>query len=520
MNIMKKMRKLTIFTGLLALILSACIEVDPLVEKLEFDRVFTPRQLEVRIRNRTTAEFTWTLREDAQKYVLEISEDSMLFNNIIRTLEVNRDQLPFSVALEGETRYSARLKGTSTETDDSKWATVTFMTDSENIFLPMENDDVKATQATVRWPAGSEVTHLLINPGNIQRPITEAEKTAGVATISGLTGDTNYMVRLLRNTKQRGTISFTTLTDLGGATPVYPEDNLVSVIEAAQPGDVLVLFPGLHAVHQGDVQISKSITIKGFLPHNKPVLNVRFLINAGVNNFHIKDLELAGTYGEPQTILAQAINFNSGTYNLNSVTIEGCIIRNYNQALIYGGSAISKVESLKIDDCIMSNIVNDGGDFIDFRSGHIVDLQITKSTFNRVAAAPRDFIRLDNSASAFPGSKSTILIDKCTFYNVSHSRRILYVRFSQNESTVTNTIFAGPEGYTGYYSNQAATTNPVCSKNNYWNAPAFYTTSSKLDTSTDYTTLDPGFVNVAAGNFKVTNQALIDNAIGDPRWLK
>ena len=181
--IMKKFSKLTIFTGLFALILSACIEVDPLVEKLEFDRVFTPRQLEVRVRNRTTAEFTWVLRDDAQKYVLEISEDSMLFNNIIRTFEINRDQLPFSVALEGETRYSARLKGTSTETGDSKWATVTFMTDTENIFLPMDGDDVKATQATVRWPAGSEVTHLLITPGNTQRPISEAEKAAGIATI-------------------------------------------------------------------------------------------------------------------------------------------------------------------------------------------------------------------------------------------------------------------------------------------------------------------------------------------------
>jgi hypothetical protein len=519
-GIMKKFRTKAIFTGLLAVILTACIEVDPIVEKLEFDRVFTPRQLEVRVRNRTTAEFTWTLRDDAQKYVLEISEDSLLFSTIIRTFELNRNQIPYSVQLEGETRYSARLKGTSTESGDSKWVTVTFMTDTENIFFPVQGDDVKATQATVKWPAGSEVTHLLITPGNIQRPISAAEKTAGAATITGLTGDTGYTVRLFRNTKQRGSITFTTLTDLGGATPVYPEDNLATVIAEAQPGDVLVLFPGNHSLHQGDIQITKSITIKGFLPHNKPVINVRFMINPGVTDFHLKDLELAGTYGEPQTILLQAILFNSGTYNLNSINLEGCIIRNYNQALIYGGSAVSKVQDLTIHDCILSNIVNDGGDFIDFRSGHVANLNITNNTFNRVAAAPRDFIRLDNSSSNFPGSKSNIVIDRCTFYNVSHSRRILYVRFVENASTVTNSIFAGPEGYTGYYSNQAGTTNPVCSKNNYWNAPAFYTTSSKLDVSSDYTTLDPGFVNVAAGNFKVTNQALIDNNIGDPRWLK
>jgi hypothetical protein len=518
---MNKILKYTIlFTGLFSMLLTACIEVDPVVDKLEYERVFTPRQFEVRIRNRTTAEFTWTLRDDARKYVLEISEDSLLFSNIVKTAELTRDQIPYSVALEGETLYSARIKGVNDETGDSKWATITFRTDSENIFFPVADGDVGANEALLKWPAGSEVTHFIINPGNIQRQISAAEKAAGQATITGLTGTTQYTVILARDSKQRGTVSFTTLVDLGGATPVYPEDNLAEKIENAQPDDVLILFPGHHNSVQGDIQISKSITIKGYLPYDKPVLNVRFVLNQGVSNFHVKDLELAGTYGEPQTILAQTIFFNSGTYNVSSVIIEGCLIRNYNQALIYGGSAILKLENLHIDDCIMSEIVNDGGDFIDFRSGYVAGLKITNSTFNRVAAAPRDFIRLDNSSSNFPGSLSTVLIDRCTFWNVSHSRRILYVRFVSNESTVTNSIFAGPEGYTGYYSNQAATTNPVCSRNNYWNAPAFYTTSSKLDLSSDYTTLNPGFENVAAGNFKVSNQALIDNQIGDPRWLK
>jgi len=518
---MNKIIKYTIlFAGMFSMFLTACIEVDPVVDKLEFERVFTPRQFEVRIRNRVTAEFTWTLRDDAKKYILEISEDSLQFGKIVKTAELDRTQIPYSVALEGETLYSARLKGISDDTGDSKWIAITFRTESENIFFPVADGDITANEAVVKWPAGSEVTHLIINPGNIQRPVTADEKAAGVATITGLTGDTQYTVVLVRENKQRGTVSFTTLVDLGGAIPVYPSDNLADIIASANSGDVLILFPGHHNAVQGDLQIEKSLTIKGYLPYDKPVLNVRFVMNQGVNNFHIKDLELVGTYGEPQTVLAQTIFFNPGTYNVSSVFIEGCIIRNYNQALIYGGSAILKLESLAIDDCIMSDIVNDGGDFIDFRSGHVTELKITNSTFNRVAAAPRDFIRLDNSSSNFPGSLSTVLIDRCTFWNVSHSRRILYVRFIDNESLVTNSIFAGPEGYTGYYSNQSATTNPVCSRNNYWNAPAFYTTSSKLDLSSDYTTLDPGFANIAAGNFKVSNQALIDNQIGDPRWLK
>jgi len=30
----------------------------------------------------------------------------------------------------------------------------------------------------------------------------------------------------------------------------------------------------------------------------------------------------------------------------------------------------------------------------------------------------------------------------------------------------------------------------------------------------------PGFTDAANGNFKVSNQTIIDNEIGDPRWRK
>jgi hypothetical protein len=140
-----------------------------------------------------------------------------------------------------------------------------------------------------------------------------------------------------------------------------------------------------------------------------------------------------------------------------------------------------------------------------------------------VAALPRDFIRLDNSSGNFPGSLSTVLINRCTFYQVSNSRRILYVRFLDNAITVSNTIFAGADAtYTGYYSNQPNTSQPVCSNNNYFNAPSFLggVTNGKFDISGTHRTLNPGFVNAEGGNFKVTNEDLIIYSIGDPRWLQ
>jgi hypothetical protein len=508
----------------LIMMLPACQEVDPLVEELEFDRVFTPYEFEVRIRNRTTAEFLWAQRENAEKYVLEIHQDSLQFENLVYTAEIGPDAQPYQVLLDGETQYSARLKATSSATGDSKWQTLTFQTEFENIFESMGDNDIEATSATLRWPAGSDVTHLLVLPDNTERPITDDEKAAGAATITGLTGETTYTVRIFRGEKQRGEVSFTTLIDIGNATPVYPEDDLSLVIEAASDGDVLALFPGVYEVFTGIITVNKSLSIRGVYPNDKPVVFVKFDLTAPVSNFEAINLEMVGTHPNMLEPLPQAFNFVDGTYNVNSVKIDGCIIRDFGRALIYGGgSVIIKLESLTINNCVMQNIVNDGGDFIDFRGGHVVNLEITNSTFNNVAASPRDFIRLDDSSGSFPGSKSTVLIDRCTFYNVSNSRRILYVRFIENEITVSNTIFAGADAtYSAYYSNQTKTAAPNFIKNNYWNASSFISgeiTNGVFDTSGTHTTVNPGFTNPENGDFTLSNDDLIFGGIGDPRWI-
>lgn len=506
------------------MMLPACEEIDPLVEELEYDRVFTPRDFEVRIRNRTTAEFLWAQRDDAEKYILEIHEDSLLFENLVHTAELDPAQQPYQVLLDGETVYSARLKGTSTKTSDSKWMTITFQTEFENIFLPMADEDIEATAATLRWPAGSDVTHLLILPGNTERPITNDEKAAGVATLTGLTGETTYTVRIFRDEKQRGEVTFTTLIDIGDATPVYPEDDIAAMIENAADGDVLALFPGVYEVFTGTITINKSISIRGIYPNDKPVVFVKFELGESVTNFEAVNLEMVGTHPNLLETLPQAFAFADGTYNVNSVTIDGCTIRDFGRALIYGGSSVvMKLESLTINNSIVQNIVNGGGDFIDFRGGHVVNLDVTNSTFNNVAADPRDFIRLDNSSSAFPASKSTVLIDKCTFYNVSDSRRILYVRFFENETTVSNTIFAGAdETYSAYYSNQSSTSPPTFNNNNYWNASSFLSgeiSNGVFDTSGTHTTHDPGFADPENGDFTISNDDLIFGGVGDPRWI-
>ncbi|MBX2963524.1 MAG: fibronectin type III domain-containing protein [Cyclobacteriaceae bacterium] len=508
---------------------SACEDkIDPLITDLEVGRVFAPTGLEARVRNLTQIELTWNLRDDAAHYIVEFSEDDPGFTNIIRTITVMPHEIPLLETFAGETEYSIRVKGVSANTSvaDSRWATTVIMTAQENIFLPIEDGDIDATEATLRWVANSEVTHLLINPGSVTRIITAGEVTAGVATITGLTGDTDYTVALMRDTKSRGTVNFSTLIDVGDAVRVYPEDDLNAVITDAAPGEVLVLFPGDYTVFTGLIVLNKSITIRGLYPFDKPKLHVQFSLEGGASAIEFRDIDMSGN-----GTLNDLFRYNTANVTFGSLVIDGCYVHDFTRSFVAGNASATTVQSVVVNNTIVTNVETSGGDFIDFRNTYLADLKLTNSTFNNSSTA-RDFIRMDGVAPASglsgTGLTSTVLVDHCTIYRACNNatvstRRLLYVRFNANVLTVRNSIIAESGGF---YSNQATTSQHTSSNNNYFNAPRFHDASFevianlKVDVSGNFTTLDPGFVNAAAGNFKVSNQTLLDNSVGDPRWLQ
>jgi hypothetical protein len=507
---MKTYLSIPLIIATMSFVWLACEDLaDPIVEEIEFDRALAPTGLESRIRNQITVELDWNVRNDADHYVVEFSEDSLEFNTIIFTDEVRPDELPYQKTFAGETRYSARVKAVGTDgLAESKWSVVTIETDAENIFLPIAPGNVQETYAILNWPAGSDVTHFVINPGNTERQITAEEIAAGEATLGGLTVATDYTVTIYNGSKRRGTIPFFTTRSAN----VFPENDLAAVIAEAVDGAELVLAAGNYTT-AAVISLNKSLSIVAQDPNNRPVVNVAFDIAAGVADVELADLELVGTN------YTTVFNLTTAGVEHNSISISNCKIRDYGRQLIYGNVA-AKLGSLTIDNCVVSNFIAGGGDFIDFRQAYVTNVSVTNSTFHN-APNGRDFIRLDAATTyTATGLTSTVLIDHCTFYGVSNTQdRILYVRFDANSLTVKNSIFAATDGY---FTNQPATTQPVCSKNNYFNAAGFitpaYVTNAKHDDSGTHTTLDPGFLDPTNGDFTISNQALIDDAIGDPRW--
>ena len=509
------------YKGLLTVFLMAVIGCESyneaVLEDIGATRTFSPIELKATVKNQTTVELNWTAKEEADHYTVQFSADDPEFKTIYKTVEVTAKELPVRVALEGETVYSIRVKAVSgAGLADSKWSVITATTLSEQILFPVQAADIEATQITLRWAPNSTITQITVSPGNISHTITPAEKTAGVAIVTGLTGETAYNATLFNGTKKRGVVSFTTGIDIGKGILVKPTDDLSAKVAAADPDAILVLMPGDYTAFTGEVILNKPITIRGLRPDNKPLLHNKFTLNAGATTVSLIDLDING-----DKIQSDAVKYNEVSTAYGALLISGCNVHDFVKSFItQTATGITKITSVTVENTVVTNITTVQGDCIDFRTSHLASLTLRNSTFNNCATA-RDFIRIDNALNITgTGLTTTVLVDACTISNkaMTASNRILYVRFANNASTIRNTLFETP---LAMYTNQASTTAPTFLNNNYFNSAALYTAgvaAVKYDASGTYGTLDPQFVSSTAGNFTVKNQTIIDKKVGDPRW--
>lgn len=487
------------------------------VKEINYDRLFSPTSLSSTVINNVNVRLQWTKNSLAESYSIELfADDSLSFSGSpARTItDVKASQLPYVVeGLDGATRYSARVKAVSSSISESKWSPgVTFKTGTENILLPFEDRDVTAESVTLRWTAGQTATSIVVQPGNITHNVTSSEIVAGVASVSGLNPETEYTAQLMNNDKVRGTVSFKTLVDIGNAIPVTPEDDFLALLQTAEDGDAFALFPGVYG-DASKFEVSKNIEIKGVYPFDKPILN-GYITISGNSSLTLENIIIDGGDLKDRN---QAIIFATADATYGDIIVESCEIRNHVKGLYYLNVA-ALVESITINNSLLYDIECVGGDFMDSRSGAIKVLKLSNSTISNSAIA-RDLIRYDNASENFPGITSQIIVDRNTFYNVCNgtSRRLLYVRFADNQITFTNNIVAST---LGIFSNESLTGVPAFDNNNYFQAPGFLPGGSTASLIFDDTgiSIDPQFENPVSGNFKVKDDDILSLQIGDPRW--
>lgn len=505
---------------LLSLAIVSCDDRDDEITSLDFDRVFSPTGMEARLSKVVELTLKWKDVKGAQSYIVELYKDSLKFEaqNLVYTAEVLNTE--FKYVLEGDMQYSARVKSVSDSIDDSKWNGIAFKTSVNSLYLDPQIGDIGSTEIILRWPAGTYASRVVLTPASgtaITHTISQEEVNAGVIKLTGLSPETTYRAILYGQEKQKiGDKSVTTLKE--GTKFIGPDDDLIGELAAANEGAAFLLLPGNYLTDGTVLNITKSVSISGADINNKPIIHAQFDIES-INSLDLKSLIMDGTKSD-NTLLDNPIRFAtmSGTYG--NITIDGCEIRNYEKSLVAEVSGmLGVIESVKINNSIITNILTNGADGIDIRKSLLKKLTLTNSTFNNVAAA-RDFIRVDNDGSTTHPGNVDISIENCTLYKVSNTsgKRLLYVRFKTNTISVKNTIIAET---VATFTNQSATSQPECSKNNYFNAPNFIAPAApasgvKYDISGNHTTLDPQFEDAAAGNFKVKNPNV---NVGDPRWI-
>jgi hypothetical protein len=519
---MNKISKFLIGLFVIGVTASCSSPMDEITE-LGINRNFAPVALTAKVVNKTNVKLEWN-KSDAESYTIEVFyEDPDFAGTPIMTISgLTNADIPFTVeGLEGETEYFFRVKAVGGNLSDSKWSTISATTDTEQIFYPVdEENDVTSNTITVRWPAGSTATKIVVTPGDKEFDVTADAIKAGEFTVTGLEPETEYTIKLMNGTKTRGTIKAKTAIDLGGAILVKPGDDLKAKLDAAVDGDVFAFMPGTYSILNAEEQvttyeITKKISFKSVRSYDRAVIKAGFILSQG-SEFSVTQIVLDG-----DKTVGNAISY-AGTAAGTEVKLvfDDCEVTGFKTTFITDAKA-DIVGYITINNSIIHDMPL-GNRCIDFQGGAIAELLITNSTIYNVSGGD-SFVRNDDKGT-YKG-KLYVNIDHCTLdgFNTT-GKGILYVRKGAKTGDLTmsftNNIVSNSSGV---FCNFTPVVEATFEHNNYFNSPnlvqATATEAAKYFDNAG-TAYDPQYADYTKFDFTVGSDDVKALKIGDPSWMK
>lgn len=526
--------------GIATLSLTSCGDIDDEITSVVFKRNFAPVGLEASNITESSAKLDWTASSGATSYTIEVyADDSLTFSGspIMTLTGISDEEIPYTVSgLVYDTKYSARvmaLDETNSERN-SKWSNVYFRTSAQQIFNNMKTEDVADKSVYLSWKEGeTDVTSIRIFNGTTgalvtEYTLTDADKTAYEATVTGLSPETDYMARLYYGEKERGNKKFTTIADLNGAITVRSSEDLKTILENAEEGAVIALYGGTYNIQVANEEsgalentaaiIKKSITIKGIYPTDLPTIKGRFQIEEGAG-LEISQVILDGSANNSTD---QCFNFKTANVEYAALNVSNTEIKNYEKGVYYA-NVQAIIESITFDNCNIHDIICDGGDMFDCRKSYIKSLKFSNTSIWN-SAQSRDFIRYDDNSKNFSGAAPVITVDHCTINNVLNetaNKRLLYVRFKGNTINWTNNLVSNTKAV---YSNQSNTSAPTFTNNAYYNcADNMFQIVEKTTTVADEASKNgdnPQYADASNGDFTIGNDAVKKLEVGASKWYK
>ncbi len=503
------------------------------------DRLFSPIDLQASIDGtQVTFTFKRTYQSDLS-YTLEISQDSLLFNNTvygpveITPATVQNDNTTLKYVLAGGTlkpkkQYSARIKCFREGSNESNWTAVAFKTSSEQILKPVDAAKLTDKSVVIEWETPNAVTHFMFGPkGKLTRyDISAEEKAAGSKSFTSLLFSTEYVAEIYNGDTAddiRGSRTFITPDPLpeGNIYILQPGDDLGAVI-AAQTQDISIVFPKNSAYEvTANVQIPENVNLtlwgQGAV---KPemIINANLVLPASGKTLTFENLEVRAGKKTDGTFYEYIFNQSTAS-TMEGIEFKNCIVRDYKNSPVRLQSATPTIGSLIFDNCVVSNIGDNGGSgtyaFIHIQSGKVNNIKIVNSTISKIGYS----IILHNA-----GNSESVVIQSCTFYNIIGNTRyfIDYNTFSVTttfdirDNILAKTLSSANPPSSRGIRNAGVKPNAI----NTFQTSDFVTSSNPISGVTAYDkTSDDLFVNPTEGNFTIKDQSFPGKTdAGDPRW--
>jgi hypothetical protein len=334
---------------------------------LELPYLFRPVNFKASL-NKTVATFSWAKVDSAVSYTLQVSTDSLNFTAPV--VDTTITGLNYSYEFAGSTEFFARVKANDADpAKDSEFNLIVFSTPSENIFEGYISEMTGWQTVLIKWLPGSKVTNLMITSQDQTTksvPIPAANAASGEILVTDLTNSV-YSVKIQNGSILRGTVSVL----VEGDVLLNPGDNLVTAIDNAVPGQVIVLAQGeIYSVGIATYRIGKNIKIKGENPYNLSVVcmteggptsttsMLNFVDGSAMNFVRFENIDFTGYCGNNPAGTKIGYLFNNNVLTtVSNLSFNNCRLHNFgNTPMRLQGAKNQVIDTLIFNSCTIFDI--------------------------------------------------------------------------------------------------------------------------------------------------------------------
>ncbi len=206
-------------------------------------------------------------------------------------------------------------------------------------------------------------------------------------------------------------------------------DDLVQAVADATDGDTLLLVQGTHVARYTNMDVMKTLTIKGEAGEELPVLYMgQFDVYADGISFTLEDLDLRGSRVDSVSgselnldtleaeyivnLVSSSLDPADGAYNTyGDITIRGCMVSHVLKATIRGDRDSYALDKILVDDCIMHDF-RGGSSYGPFR----LKSKLTFNSFTATNSTFYDFPFVFLDCEDMASNPTTYHVENCTFY--------------------------------------------------------------------------------------------------------